>query len=1046
MSISKKVLEHPVLTLCVFALIAIVALFTITNTKIDLMPDMDTPTAMVMTTYNNASPESVESSVTEILESGLVSVSGLKTMTSTSSEGMSLITLEFNYGTDMDVAVNDIRDKLDQVESGLPDSASTPQIFQFDSSSQPIITLVVNGKRSAEELRKIADDQICDRLEQADGVAQASVSGGRDSIVRVELSQNRLEAYGLTLSSVVSTLASQNIEVGGGSVTEGTRRYMVRTTGEFSSIDEINDTVVGTLNGYDVKLSDIGEAYMGYEDETSKVYINGKSGVYVKIQKQSGSNTVNVANAVYDKIEQIEKTLPSDVSIQILSDQSTMVRDTLSELIKSIIEGFILAVLILFVFLRSVKSTVIMAVSIPFSILITLLIMNFMGITLNMVTMTGLILGLGMVVDASVVVLENIYSYRNRGTKAKTAAAIGTQEVLASVISGNLTTICVFIPFFVYKSQLDMMGEMFSSLMIVIIIALVASLIVALFLVPVLAGKFLPVDSRKEKPLKNKVLFKADRAVEKAINWVTEKYRKGLHYVLRHRFATVIVAFGILFASFGLFGFLHISFMSSYNDTSVGLNVELPLGTKLEETESILDDFYEYAVNEIEGYENIVVSVGTSSGMGMSSDTSYKGSITIYLPDASEQIDNAKTVQSKLRSHFASYPDASFSFDEGYMAQMAGSDIDIVLRSSDLDAALKTAKQIKKLAEDNISDIGELELDMEDGLPQVEIKIDRERASSFGVSVSSIANEINYSINGKTATTYHSNGEDYDVVVLLCDEDRKDIPDLEKIYVQGTSGLVSVANFASVVRGTGPVSINREDQTRIIHLTGSIITNANAGTVEQQIKDLVADNLVIDENVSVSYEGSWSSTMDTAKVFGLIIILAVILVFGVMAGTYESFKDPFINMFTLPFLIVGVVLIHLITGEAFSMVSMIGVVMLVGIVVNNGIILVDQTNLLVKRGVPVIEACEMAGASRLRPVLMTTLTTILAMIPMAFFGNESSTMTQPVGLTVIGGLTTSTFVTLFIIPVIYSLFNKQKNVDDDAKLVEKIMDDDGEAE
>ena len=369
MSISKKVLEHPVLVLCCFALIAIVALFTLGNTQIDLMPDMETPVAMVMTTYDNAGPETVESSVTEILEAGLVSVSNLKKMTSTSSEGMSLISLEFNYGTDMDVAVNNIRDKLDMVKAGLPDNASSPQIFQFDSSSMPIITLAVNGNRTAEELRKIADDKITDRLEQAAGVAQASVSGGRDSIVRVELDQNRLEAYGLTLSTIASKLASQNIEIGGGSVSEGTKKYMVRTTGQFSSMDEINNTVVGSFNGYDVKLSDVGEAFTGYEDESSRVYINGKSGVYVNIQKQSGSNTVNVANAVYEKIDQIQKTLPSDVKIQVLSDQSTSVRDTLSELIKSIIEGFVLAVVILFIFLRSVKSTVIMSISIPFSIL-----------------------------------------------------------------------------------------------------------------------------------------------------------------------------------------------------------------------------------------------------------------------------------------------------------------------------------------------------------------------------------------------------------------------------------------------------------------------------------------------------------------------------------------------------------------------------------------------------------------------------------------------------------------------------------------------------
>ena len=1027
MSISKKILEHPVLTLCTFALIAIVSVFMIGNITVALMPEMENPVAMVMTTYSNAGPETVEKSVTQVLESGLVSVNNLKKMTSTSSEGSSTIQLEFNYGTDMDVAVNDIRDKLDMVKRQLPDAASTPSIFQFSSSSMPVMTLAINGNRTAEELKKIAEEQIADRLEQADGVAQASVTGGQNGIVRVELDQNRLEAYGLTLSNVATALSSQNIEVGGGSVSEGTKKYMVRTTGEYETIDEINNTGIGTYNGYVVKLSDIGTAFMGYEDASSKIYINGKPGIYVQIQKQSGANTVNVAKNIKAKIKQIEKTLPSDIKIEIISDDSEEVSDTIHELIKSIVQGFILAVCILFLFLRSGKSTFIMAISIPFCILITLTVMAYLDITMNMITMTGMILGLGMVVDASVVVLENIYVYRNRGTQAMTAAAIGTQEVMGSIISGNLTTVCVFIPFFVFKNKLGMLGQMFSSLMTVILIAILSSLFVAMFLVPVLAGKFLPVSNRNEKPIKWKPLAAGDKMIEKALKKVSGAYRKGLHFVLNHRFETILVACAILVSSVLLISKLRISFMSNFNDSSVTLNVELPLGTKLSETENILDDFYKYAQDEIQGYDNIIVSVGTGSGMSRS-DSSYKGSMQIYLPEASHQIDNAETVKSKIRAHFDDYPNANFTFGSGRMQQMSGSDIDIVFRTSDLTEGLSLAKQIKELIKKDLPSVNEPEIDMQEGLPQVEIKVDRDRISNFGISVMSVANEINYCINGRTATTFHKNGESYDVVVILSDEDRSDIPDLEKIYVSGVGGVYSVANFAEVIRSTGPVTINREDQSRIIHLTASLAPGSNARQVESQIKQLVSDNIILPDTTTVSYEGSWSNTRDTASVFLLIIILAILLVFGVMAGTYESFKDPLINLFTMPFLIVGVVLIHLLTGQSFSMVSLIGIVMLVGIVVNNGIILVDQTNLLVRRGVPVKQACEEAGESRLRPVMMTTLTTILAMIPMAFFGSDSASMTQPIGLCVVGGLTSSTLVTLFIIPVIYSLFNKDGKI------------------
>lgn len=1027
MSVSKKVLEHPVLTVCVFALIAIVAFFTLGNVQIDLMPDMDMPVVMVYTSYENAGPESVEKSVTNLIESGLVSVSNLKEMTSESSEGSSLVKLEFNYGTNLDTAVNDIRDKLDMVKGSLPDDCDSPQIFKFDSDSMPIMTLALAGNKTADELRKLADDEIADRLEQADGIAQASVSGGREQIVRVELSQNRLDAYSLTLSSVVSTLASQNIEIGGGSVYEGTRKYMVRTTGEFSDLDEINNTVVGTVNGYDVKLSDIGEAFMGYKDQTSEVLINGNPGVYISLQKQSGSNTVNVANAVYKKIEEVKQILPEGIDIVIISDDSTSVRDTLNSLMESILEGFILTVIVLFVFLRNVKTTLIMAISIPFSVLITVLVMVFSGITLNMITMTGLILGVGMVVDASVVVIENIYSYRTRGTSAVVSAVIGTQEVMASVISGNLTTICVFIPFFVYKNSLEMLGELFTTLMVVIIIALLSSLFVAMLLVPVLAGKFLKLDNRTEVPIKNRFLSKADKAVENAIQWVTLQYRHGLHFVLRHRFATVLVSFTILAGSVLLISHLRMSYMSNFNDTSVGLNVELPLGTKLSETQNVMREFYEIVKKEVKDPENIVVSVGTGSGMSLSSDSSYKGSISIYLKDASEQVQSADEIKALLRQHFTDFPTATFTFDEGRMQQMTGSDIDIAFYGDDLTEITAFANSLISKMKEKVPAVSEAELDIEEGLPQVEIKIDRDRASSFGISVNTIANEINYSINGKTATTYRYDGDDYDVVVLLINEDRTSIPDLEKIYVNGTNGSYAVSNFAEVVRSTGPVSINHDNKTRTVHLTANISQNASAGEVENEIKSLIKNEMIVPDGITVSYEGSWKDTMNMMSIFKIIIILAVILVFGVMAGTYESFKEPFINMFTLPFLLVGVVLIHLIVGQSFSMVSMIGVVMLIGIVVNNGIILVDQTNLLVRRGMDVLQACEEAGASRFRPVQMTTLTTIIGMVPMAFFGDANSSLTQPIGLCVIGGLTTSTIVTLFIIPVLYSLFNQKKS-------------------
>lgn len=1018
--ISEKTLQHPLLTLMVFVLLGVTGIFTLSNTAISLLPDVDYPYLMVSASYTNAGPESVEKSVTNILESALVSVSNLKTISSSSAEGRSTVSLEFNYGTNLDIATNDVRDKLDRVTRALPDGVTT-SIFKMDASSMPIMRIAVRGNRSTDELKAIADDQITDVLEQANGVAEASTYGGRKKIVRVELEQNRLHAYGLTLTSVASALATQNLELGGGSITEGTLDYSIRTVGEYSSIEEINDTVITTINGYDLKLRDIGRAFFGYQDASSLVYINGEPGVYVSITKQSGENSVNVANEVYKKIDELKKTLPSDISLEIIRDDTVEIRDTLSTLLESAWQGLILAVLILFIFLCSFKSTFIIAISIPLSIIITMLAMNFAGITLNMITMTGLILGVGMIVDASVVMIENIYNYRSRGAKPRVAAILGTSEMIMSVVSGNLTTICVFIPFIFFMKDLGMMGQIFKGIIFTIVIALVSSLFVAIFLVPVLAGKFLPLSNRTEKPVKNPVLIALYGFFNKVQDAVRGVYKKALNAALNHRAVTVIVCFTVLIFSFMLIPTLRISLMPGGNDDSVSVTINLPTGTTLEQTQHVVNQFEEIIQEEIKGYTTLVTSIG-----GGRNGTSYSGSIQIQLPESDKQIDNAETIKNKLRAHFNDFTDVSFTFGRG-MTQMTGDNFDIAIRSASFDAAMSVAKKVAEVME-GIPDIGEPHIDTTEGLPQVQISIDRERAYNFGVNVTTVANEINASIEGKSTTVYRKDGEEYTVYVMLRPEDRSEVIDLEQIYVTGKKGLVSVANFAKVEKGLGPVSISHENRSRIVHVTGNNIGTRNDNEVENSIKEGIAKSFVVPDNVTISYEGSWKDTKEQGAVFGKIILMAIILVFGVMAATYESLKAPFINLMTIPFLAIGVILIYKIINQPISIMTAVGLIMLVGIVVNNGIILVDYTNLLIDRGMKMKEACLEAGTSRLRPVLMTTLTTILGMLPMCFASDGSASMMQPIGVAVVGGLTSSTFITLFFIPVFYSLIMKEKKV------------------
>ena len=1018
MSIARKNLEHPVLVLIVFALLAAVGLFTLKNVALGLFPDIDSPYVMVSATYANAGPESVEKTVTEILEGALISVNGLKNLYSTSTESGSSIQLEFNYGIDIESAVNDIRDKLGRVQRQLPDAVNSPTIFRFNGDSKPIMRIAVRGNRALSDIKEIAEDTISDIFEQADGVAEASVMGGKTKIVRIELDQNRLAAYGFTVSQVSSALAKQNLDLGGGKLNEGQKDYVVRTTGEFKSLEEINNTLIQTVNGYDVKLSDIGNAFWGFQDITRDVFINGEHGVYITITKQTDANSVTVSNNVHEKIEELKETLPSDIKLEIISDDTDAIRETINTLVDSAWQGLLLAVIVLFIFLQNVKSTIIIAISIPLSLLITLLSMSFAGITLNMMTLTGLILGVGMIVDASIVMIDNIYSYRSRGAKPKISAILGSQEMIVSVISGNLTTICVFVPFLLYMKDLGMMGQMFKGIIFFFLFALCSSLLVEIFLVPVLAGKFLPLTNRKEKPVKSRIMKSFYGLCTKVLDAITKVYSRVLKKALEYRAVTIIIAVCLLVIAISLLPTLGMNMMPQGNDDSVTLSITLPIGTPLEDTRDVSLAMEQIVRKEIPSFEKLITTVG---GGGRNANT-YKSSIQITL---NKDSGSAVEVQNKLRKYFTQFPGAKFSFGAGTRGQMMGSDIDIALRSDDLDEALSVADKIVSVMED-ISALGDITIDTEEGLPQVEIEIDRERAYSFGVDVSTVAKEINYAVNGVTSTTYRQAGKDYDVTVMYQPSDRENIIDLETMYVSGTGGKVSLSNFATLKKGLGPVSIKRENQRRIVHITASILTSDNANLVEDAIKEGIANTFIVPDNVSVSYEGSWQDTNEQMKLYSGILIMAILLVFGVMAATYESFKAPLINLATIPFLLIGVVFLYKIIGQPLSIMAMVGLIMLVGIVVNNGIILVDYTNLLRNRNIPMMEACFQAGVSRLRPVLMTTLTTILGMIPMCFASEGQSAMVQPIGIAVVGGLTSSTFVTLLVIPVLYSLVMKDE--------------------
>ena len=1035
--IAKTAVSRPTTFLIVFVLLVGFGLYTATDLAIDLYPDVTPPVLLVFTNYSGVGPEEIETTVTRPLEAALSNVANIEKITSVSSEGSSQITIEFTYGTNMDEAPNDVRDKLEFVKDNLPEDATTPQIFKFDPSMIPILMLAVKGNRSPEELKKIAEDTIQPRIEQVEGVSLTSINGGRERAIMVEIPQNRLEAYNLTLAQISQTLKGQNIQISAGSITEGNKNYLIRTSGEYKSIDEIKNTVIaykgsqfasrdpGVKNSQVVRLRDVANVYDGYKKEENNVFINGQPGVYITVQKQSGTNSVKTADNVMERLKKINQEIPRGISVEVLHDTTKIIRDSLTEVSSTATSGAFLAIVILFVFLRSMKTTLIIGLSIPVSIVITLMLMYFAGLTLNMMTLTGLALGVGMLVDNSIVILENIYRYREKGTKLTAASILGSQEMITAITASTLTTIVVFAPVVIFRSQLGMIGEMLASLSFTVVISLTASLFVAIFLVPVLTSKYLPIFSRKEEPLKG-TMKKIDDAMGRFFDGMDNSYKNSIRFVLKHRFFTIAGITVVFLASFLLIPFTGFEFMPTMAQDSITVNVELPIGTKLEITQAVLKQLELIVQKEVKGYKSIAISAGSKSFFGFLGATqSHKGSLSITLPPFGNRIDDSHSVEQKLRSHFNDFPSALFSFRQN-RGFGNSNPIDIIVKSNDLNKGRDVAERIKEILKKEIPEATEPTIDLKDGLPQVEIFIDRDRAYDLGLNIATIGQEIRANVDGITSSKYREKGSEYDIVVILDPKDRDAIPDLNKISVTNVQGKrIPLASFAKLERTTGPVSINRQNQTRVVHVTAGVLKGADLNKIETQVRTFITERIPADESYVIEFSGDYANLMKYGYKIIIILIISIALVFGVMASQFESLLDPFIIMFTIPLTLIGVIIIHVLTKTNFSMFTAVGIVTLAGVVVNNGIVLVDYTNLLRKRGRSITDACIEAGGNRLRPILMTTLTTVLGLLPVAFVSSEGSDLVTPISKTLLGGLTVSSFFTLFLIPVIYAIFNEK---------------------
>ncbi|MDR2537611.1 MAG: efflux RND transporter permease subunit [Treponema sp.] len=1044
MSFAKTAVSRPTTIFIIFVLLLCLGGFALVNLPIDLTPEISPPYLVVLTTYAGAGPEEVERSITRPIEGSLSNVSNLEKLTSTSSKGTSMITMQFAYRTDLADASASVRDNIDMVKSYLPSGAGSPLLIKYNPSMIPIMGLMVtSANRTPDELREVSENTILPRIEQTPGVATGSVSGGREKIIRVEIPQTRLEAYGLTVTQLQAMISSQNMQVAAGSITDNGLSYILTTMGEYTSLEQIKDTVIaykggGMVNGQvelpkTVRLRDIADVFEGFRDESSVVYVNGVPAIQITVQKQSGKNSVQTARDLRTRLVQIAREIPSDIKITEIYNTTDQIENSINQVAEAAISGALLAIIVVFIFLRSIKPTVIIGVSIPVSVIITIMLMYFAGLTLNIMTLAGLCLGVGMLVDNSIVILENIYHYREKGAKLSTASVIGTQEMLIAIIGSTLTTICVFAPLVMFQGLLEMIGELFFGLAFTVVISLAMSLFVAMVLVPVLSSHYLPLVTRKQKPLRNVFLAGIDKAFDGFFKGMERGYKRSVSWVLRHKAITIAVIVLLFIGSLAMIPTVGLVFMPTQESDSVSVSVTLPVGSPLSDTEAVLKQLEAIVQKEVQGYERITVTVGSGGGMsllgGGGGGSTNTGSLQINLPPFEERIDTDEVIQAKLRNHFNDFAGVSFNLGTsgGMSMSMGGNPIDIVVRVDDLTKGKAIAEQIANVLRDKtvFPEVTEPDISLDDGLPQIELQLDRERLYALGLNTFTVGNEIKAAVDGLTATRYKDNGIEYDVVLILAEADRDELPDLDQIFVNSQiAGRVPLSNFASYAKGTGPISIQRENQSRVIRVTAGALPGVKLNDLQTKVQAAITAAIPAEDDVIIEYAGDYAELMKYMQRFALIMAVAILLVFGVMASLFESFRDPFIVIFTIPLSFIGIIAIYLISNEPLNILSAVGLLVLVGVIVNNGIVLVDYTNMLRKRGYPLHDACVEAAGNRLRPILMSTLTTIIGLVPMAFFPGEGSEMTAPIGKTVLGGLSFGTMMTLFLMPTIYFIMNR----------------------
>lgn len=1020
MSLYSSAVKKPVTTILVFVAVVIIGLFSLLKLPIDLYPDIDTNTIMVMTTYSGASSQDIEQNVTRPLENTLNSVEHLKHITSNSKENISIITLEFEYGYDIDVLTNSVRDKLDMVSSMLPDDAETPIIFKFSTDMIPIVLLSAQANESLPGLYKILDENVANTLARVDGVGTVSISGAPKREIHIYLDPARLEAYNLTAESVIQLVAAENKNVPGGTFDMGSDTYSLRVQGEFKDPTEMRDLVVGSKDGAVVRLSDVARIDDSVQERAQETYNNGQRGAMIIVQKQSGANSVEISNKIKKILPDIQKKLPSDVKLDYIVDTSDNIRNTINSLVETVEYALLFVVIVVFFFLGRWRATVIIALTIPISLIASFIYLLATGNTLNIVSLSALSISIGMVVDDAIVVLENVTTHIERGSDPKQAAVHGTNEVAISVIASTLTLIAVFFPLTLVTG---MTGVLFRQLGWMVTIMMVISTAAALSLTPMLCSQLLRL-----QPVKGKLFTKLYGPIERFLDKLDDGFYHLLGLVVKHRWITTVGALLVFFGSMQLTKFIGSEFFPTSDNSRLGITLELPVGTRVDIAKDLTERIYKDWTKKYPEIDKFNYTVGQASTdntwASMQSNGSHIISMNIRLKPIKERTKSLTEVAALMREDLKKYPEL-----DKYQVNVGGSrggsmsgqsTIDYEIYGYDFEKTDSVAQRLKRILS-SVKGTADIRISRDNYQPEYQVDFDRQKLAIYGLNLTTAANALRNRINGSTASNFREDGDEYDIKVMYDPDHRQSIEDIENILLFNAQGKgVRLKEVGTVVERFNPPTIERKDRERII--TVSTVVQ------DRPMSDIIADaqpqidKMEVPSGVSINLSGSYEDQQDSFRDLAMLAVLIIILVYIVMASQFESFTYPGIIMTSIMFAFSGVVLILWITGTNLNVMSMIGGIMLIGIVVKNGIVLIDYITLNRERGMSITKSVLHAGKSRMRPVLMTSLTTILGMVPMAVGTGEGAEMWRPMGVAVIGGLTFSTILTLLFVPTLYTIF------------------------